>query len=431
MAVQLNPPLVISSLPFDIAAPLAFDGEAFALHDGALYTSRFAGDIAKTLAALPALGGVVIADQSAAVSAVIMLPSNVAVIGRAGVTITQTDPTQDLFGFTGGSNVQVRGLNLVGGRCAFAAYNASNYTIAGNRVAGWHYRAIDLGQNMPDTSILENTFTAPDPGMTDAVFAQDVGANFRFCRNRIDTTGCTNAQAHGLALHTFASAGVLTDAHVEDNFFIHAGGNFAVEIGAFGGARPVAPIVRGNRFRFAAQTNGALSLASCDDALCLGNVIDCNLIAPSIMAIEVVTSAGALVQGCIVRNGAADGRALIFDSTSRCMATGNKFAGAVFISSGVSGQPQLDHNSVTNNDVLIAAGSVWAHAIYLHANVAGCQAVNNRIQNNGVIAPAGCNLITLEQSAGVIDATIVTGNPGAVFNNVGNAATNTVLANGH
>jgi hypothetical protein len=409
-------------------APLSVDA-ALSI-EGTTYTSAYAGDPAKAIAALPPSGGIVVIDQSAAVAATIWIPANVILAGRPGCVLTGSDPTQDVFALVNIAGVRLFHLTIAGGKSAVAGYAFSDVEIRGCRISGWHYRAVDLGAGTPNTTIHENQMTAPDPGMVDAIFAQDSGARLVIARNLIDTTGCNNAQAHGIALHTSAANGTMIDALVENNYVTHAGGNFGLEIGAFGGARPTAPIARNNRFRFAAKTNGGISLASSDDAQCVGNVIDMNGVAPDIMAIELVNSVTPLAIGNTVRNGPADARALVIDTTARALVINNALGGNVFITNSgtVPNQPRLDHNIVAYNHIAIPDGSVYPNAIYLHANAPGCQAVQNRIEANDIFAPAGCNLITLEQSAGTIDGTVVTGNLGAPPVQQIGGVTNTIQA---
>lgn len=402
--LNLGPGLKLSVDASTGEATLGVDPPA---SDGTISVARL-GSLAAAQAALPGGKGTITGDKSVTISAPFMLKDGQFLACQPGITITMTDPAQDVIVAGKTSGAGVFGCTLIGGHSSILAFGSPDFTARWNKLRGYSYRAIDVQSGSTNVRIEDND--ASSATCTDGIFGQDTGLNARVLRNTVDASKCTD---HGIAWHTYDPGGSIDNALIEGNT-VSCSVNFCLEIGQFhSGGRVSAPMARGNRMKMVAQGNGGISIAGADYATAGGNDIDLGGFSPKIAGIEFPDNGFPFAPDNTVRNGGLNAVGLSIDSTADTRVSGGRYPYISINNSGTfPGVTRLARNTLENLTITIPPGSNSPYAIKVQCNVAGCDGGHNIYRNltiSGIGIPNSA-AINEEVDFGSITGTIWSGN---------------------
>lgn len=383
-----------------------------------LAVSSFGGNLNAAAVALGPAGGTIFVDVRVTLIAAFVPVGNVTLRGVGAGSINQLTAGANVVElFNGQSGCQFLELTMNGGRAAVSGFGCPSTTIQGCRISGSTFRGLDFGAGASNLSIKGNLINGFAAGATDGIFCEDVGAGLIISNNVINTI----VTDHCIGVHT--NAGTCIAPIISENTLTHKGQNFAIEVGAFNsGTRVDNAVVSDNLITLVngAGSFGAISLNLADTPRVTGNSIDMGGVVPSIQAIEfAVVNYGKISDNIVVGAGAQSG-AVVLDSSSNNVVSGNTLGGYVtIVNSGThAGVLTITANQLKCNTITIPQGSSQAYCFLVKANVANCNADNNEFIANTITSPISMAAIHLEND--------YSGGGGATINGTVDAG-NTVL----
>lgn len=374
-------------------------------------------------------------------STVTISQSNIQVICQDGSLITKT------FNGTGllvtGTNVQIQNCSITGTATALNSDDLEINGASGVLVSGGSYTnsGIQGAISIYNSSHVRVTGVTISGSSSMGILAQDNVDDIEIDSNIIDTTAATVAGSHDIVVHTFTSGDYATKIRIHDNSLVNGNG-FCVEVGAFGGLTPVAPLVIKNSCKASVtSTFGGYSFNQVTGGLMQGNVFDQNSFVITIQAFEFAKVDHSTMEGNSQVNAPSTNMVGIsIDGSSSNIISANQLQGIIYVGSSGS-TTSVYGNRITNNVVAFPASATSTHgAIWIQCNFASTNCNNNLISGNWLQGVASINFgVDLENdqsgSGGTLDGTIVSGNHIANFgvagiiNGTGSGVTNTAIYN--
>lgn len=356
-------------------------------------------------------GGTVVVDIPCTTDHPIAIPSGLTLRGLEGASISHTGTFGAVLEFQAAVNCTVENLALVGGEGGVKGWQCKNSTVRNCVIQCSQRRGLEFyGPDSDNLRISNNRIESLAVGALNGIFVQDTGRSLVIESNYLNTT---NANDHGLAVHTWQTDGTVQGVRVTDNRIDHWGPNFAIEIGQFGtGDIVLAALVARNYIRLNARTNGGISMSGVFGSSVEQNLVDINGQGINIFAIEIVNARYCTVAANVVMSGLANAPAVILDSASDCLVYSNYLGGYVNVNNSGThpGNLELSRNQITHNLVRIPDGSTNPNVFWMQVNVPDCRAIANMLVGNTASAPPGVQLGYLQVDHGTAESTVVDAN---------------------
>jgi hypothetical protein len=252
-----------------------------------------------------------------------------------------------------------------------------------------------------------------------AIYGQDSISGLEISGNDIDSTSISNPGGlDTIGIHTSNPGGYASNIVIHDNTIVHAGSNFAIEIGSFGiGSQPPNGVsVFNNNIRLAVPSNGAISLSSCNNGIVSNNNINAGGFPMTIDAIELASVAGMTADSNIIHNTAPGTTyTAALNGSSNNSFTNNTMEGGIYVGTSSFAMPNVNGNTIKGNTMTAPANSILSRGlVWLQCNVPSCSVSQNVITSNVLTGNASGPGINFENDyglqGGVMDSNTASGN---------------------
>jgi hypothetical protein len=407
--------------------------------------------VGPTVIQADAYGSLMDAVAAGGFNAVVVLPAGYVTtlnstlpLGGVNVTLRCLPGSMIIKGFTGngivasGSNLVIDGCTVDGARLSYGGTtlvisDGNGVLLKNSTIENGAATAVDISVSS-NVVVLWNSITGNLGG---AIFGQDGLNGIEISGNYVDSSaGAGAAGLDTIAMHTLAYGGTASNISIHDNTIVHAGTNFAVEVGSFGqnSSAPTNVAVLNNNIRLVAASNGAISLSNVNNGQVSSNSIDAGNYPMTIDAIELVSANNITANGNTLQHTAPGTTyTLALNGASNDTITNNILEGGIYVGTSVVGSPDVNGNTIQGNTITASSGAQLSRGlVWLQCNTANCSVSGNVITGNVLNGNASGPGINFENDygaqGGVMDSNTASANQitGALVSiNIGSNVTRT------